>query len=88
MQSFIGQALYVVIHWPGPVAQSGASLIADPGAVSLTQARPHTFLEIDREIFSTVILLFPLTKKGCQSMCMEYWLTTCLYNKLAQEMCG
>ena len=85
MQSFIGQALYVVIHWPGPVAQSGASLIADPGAVSLTRARPHTFLEIDREIFSTVILLFPLTKKGCQSGELVNHLS--IY-KLAQEMCG
>ena len=32
---------------PGPVAQSVASLVADPGVVSLIQAWPHTFVEIN-----------------------------------------
>ena len=44
-----------------------ASLTADPGVVSLIPARSHTFVEIDHEINSTVILL-PSTlsfKKGC-----------------------
>ena len=44
-----------------------ASLTANPGVTSLIPARSHTFVEIDREIFSTVILL-PSTdsfKKGC-----------------------
>ena len=44
-----------------------ASLIADPGVTSLIAAPSHTFLEIDHEIISTVILL-PSTesfKKGC-----------------------
>ena len=44
-----------------------ASLIADPGAASLIPARSHTFVEIDHEVISTVILL-PNTKsfkKGC-----------------------
>ena len=36
----------------GPVAQSVVSPIADPGVMSLIQAWPHTFVEIDREIFS------------------------------------
>ena len=38
------------MHWV-------ASLNADPGVVSLIPALPHTFVEIDHEIFSTVILL-------------------------------
>ena len=46
-----------------PVAQSvtclatDASLTTDPGLASLIPARSHTFVEIDREIISTVILL-------------------------------
>ena len=34
-----------------------ASLTADPGVASSIAARSHTFLEIDYEIFFTVILL-------------------------------
>ena len=43
------------------------SLTADPGVASSILAWSHTFLEIDHEIISTVILL-PSTesfKKGC-----------------------
>ena len=36
------------------------SVFADPGVVSLIPARPHTLVEIDHEIFSTVILLLTL----------------------------
>ena len=48
---------------PGHVAQSvtclatDASLPADPGVASSILARYHTFVEIDQEIISTVILL-------------------------------
>ena len=43
-----------------------ASLTADPGVASSIPARSHTFVEIDREI-STVILLPSAEsfKKGC-----------------------
>ena len=34
-----------------------ASLTADPGVASMIPARSHTFVEIDYEIFSKVILL-------------------------------
>ena len=42
--------------------------------------QPHTFVEIDREMFSAVILLLPLIQEGMlsvtsKSMCAEYWLT-------------
>ena len=58
---------------PGHVAQSvtclatDASLTADPGVASSILARSHTFVEIDREIVSTVILLSYAEsfKKGC-----------------------
>ena len=44
-----------------------ACLTADPGVTSSIPARSHTFVDIDHEIISTVIL-FPsadLFKKGC-----------------------
>ena len=58
---------------PGHLAQSvtclaaDASLTADPGVASSVPARSHTFVEIDHEIFSTVILLPSAEsfKKGC-----------------------
>ena len=58
---------------PGRVAQSvtclatDACLTADPGVASSVPARYHTFVEIDHEIISTVILLpsADLFKKGC-----------------------
>ena len=57
----------------GHVAQSvtclatDAYLTEDPGVASSIQARYHTFVEIDHEIISTVILLpsADLFKKGC-----------------------
>ena len=58
---------------PGRVAQSvtclatDAKLTANPGVASSIPARSHTFVEIDHEIISTVILL-PSTEsfmKGC-----------------------
>ena len=67
---------YSTIHTqglPGRVAQSvmclatDASLTADPGVASSISARSHTFVEIDHEIISTVILLPSAGsfKKGC-----------------------
>ena len=57
----------------GCIAQSvtclatDASLTADLGVASSIPARSHTFMEIDHEIFSTVILLPSAEsfKKGC-----------------------
>ena len=44
-----------------------ACLTADPGVASLIPVRSHTFVEIDHEIISKVILLpsADLFKKGC-----------------------
>ena len=56
----------------GCVAQSvtclatDVCLTADPGVASLIPVRSHTFVEIDHEIISTVILLHSAYfKKGC-----------------------
>ena len=45
----------------------GRDRTRDPGVASSIPARNHTFLEIDHEIVSTVILLpsADLFKKGC-----------------------
>ena len=60
-------ACILYIHMaPGRVAQSvtclatDACLTADPGVASLIPVRSHTFVEIDHEMISTVILLLPL----------------------------
>ena len=58
---------------PGSVAQSGsclatdACLTADPGVASSIPAWSYTFVEIDHEMISTVILLPSADsfKKGC-----------------------
>ena len=58
---------------PGRVVQSvtclttDARLTADPRVTSLIAAQSHTFVEIDHEIISTVILLPSAEsfKKGC-----------------------
>ena len=58
---------------PGHVAQSvtclatDACLTADPGVASSIPVRSHTFVEIDHEMISTVILLSSADsfKKGC-----------------------
>ena len=56
-----------------------ASLHADPGVVSLIPPRSHTFVEIDHEIISTVILLpsTGLLSVTRESMCTQNWLTAC-----------
>ena len=58
---------------PGRIAQlvtclaTDASLTADPGVASSIPARSHTFVEIDNEIISTIILLPSAESfmKGC-----------------------
>ena len=58
----------------GRVAQSvmclatDASLTADPGVASSIPARSHTFVEIDHEIISTVIIL-PSAESFKKSCC-------------------
>ena len=51
--------------------QSVASPTADPGVVNLIQAQSHTSLEIDHEIISVVILLFPPIQEGLLSVTSE-----------------
>ena len=76
---------------PGRIVQSvtclatDACLTADPGVASSIPARSHTFVEIDHEIISIVILLPSaeciiqegLLSVTSESMCTKYWLTAC-----------
>ena len=73
MDCVISESWYKEIILQGRVAQSvtclatDACLTTDPGVVSSTLARSHTFVEIDHEIISMVIL-HPSAesfKKGC-----------------------
>ena len=56
----------LLLRMPGRVAQSvtclatDACLTADPGVASSIPVRSHTFMEIDHEMISTVILPLPL----------------------------
>ena len=88
----------IAIQVQGCVAQfvtclaTDASLTADPGVTSLILARSHTFVEIDHEIISMVILLPSAEsfKKGCfqlQAKVVHDVLVNCLI-KLAQEKVG
>ena len=84
---------------PGPEAQSvmclatDARLTADPGVASSILGWFHTFVEIDHEMISTVILLPSaesfqegLLSVTSKSMCTKYWLTAC--SSLPRKKCG
>ena len=66
---------------PGRVAQpvtclaTDASPTADPGVASSIPAWSHTFVEIDHELISTVILLPSAEsfKKGCCQLQAKVW---------------
>ena len=55
----------------GPSSTIGSEPNAGPGVMSLIPARSHTFLGIDHERFSTVILLLPLIQEGLVSVTIE-----------------
>ena len=56
--------MYENIRSPPGALITDASLAADPGVESMIPARSHSFVEIDHEIISMVILL-PSFNKGC-----------------------
>ena len=80
----------------GRVAQSvtclatDASLTADPGVTSSIPARSHTFVEIDHEIISTVILLPSAEsfKKGCCQLQAKVCARSTACSSLPRKKCG
>ena len=69
MQTLMKYSIMLHFIWVVTVTclATDASLTADPGVASSIPARSHTFVEIDHEIISTVILLPSAVsfKKGC-----------------------
>ena len=62
-------SIHVVFHhMQCNLTQSVASLTADPGVVNSIRARSHTFVEIDQEIISMVILRFTLIQERLLSV--------------------
>ena len=59
--------IYTTVAQSVTCLSTDAHLTADPGVASSIPARSHTFVEIDHEIISTVILLPSADsfKKGC-----------------------
>ena len=77
---------HTYIHtWPASVAQLDAPSDWRPGGRGFTphprRGRQHSFVEIDHEIFSTVILSLPLIQEGQLSDCGER-MCTILVNRL------
>ena len=76
---------------PGWVGQSVTCLTADLGVTSSISARSHTFLKIDLEIISMVILLPSAdSRRAVVSYKLKYVhkvLSNCLV-KLAQKKCN
>ena len=85
-----GQCILLLVSFVFFSAVGNVSkLTADPGVASSIPARSHTFVEIDHEIISTVILLPSAESlmKGCchlQAKVCARLLVNCLF-KLAQE---
>ena len=66
-------------------------LTADPGVMSLIQARSHTFMEIDHETISSVILLPSTDSRRVVVSYKRKYVHEVLLNyivKLAQEKSG
>ena len=80
-----------VAQWVTCLA-TDACLTADPGVASSIPVRSHTFVEIDHEMISTIILLLPLihSRRVVVSYKQKY-VHKLLVNRLfkpAQEKCG
>ena len=66
---------------------------ADPGVTNSIPAQSNTFVEIDREIISTVILLPSADsfKKGCcqlEANVLHEVLVNCLFKLAYEKKCG
>ena len=66
-----------IVTKPSSVVQWVFSPIADTGVMVSIPARSHTFMEIDHEIFSTVILPLRIQEGfvsvTSKSTCTKYW---------------
>ena len=74
--------------WPASVAQLDAPSDWRPGGCGFNprRGRQHSFVEIDHEVFSTVILSLPLIQEGQFSVPGER-MCTILVNRLDDYVC-
>ena len=74
MGKIISSLYPVLVHIVALVAQLDAPSDWRPGGRGFnpSRGRQHSFVEIDHEIFSTVILSLPLSQEG---QLLVYWLT-------------
>ena len=76
-----GKSWYLLLVMPASVAQLDAPSNRRPGGRGFNPCRgqQHSFMEIDHDIFSMVILSLPLIQEGQLSVsgekCAQYWLT-------------
>ena len=81
MVSYCGRSMSIVCHEPASMAQLDVPSDWRPGGRGFNPRRgwQHSFVEIDHEIFSTVILSLLLIQEGQLSVltkeCAQYWLT-------------
>ena len=75
--------MFALLKGPASVAHLDASSDWRPGGLGLNphQGRQHSFAEIDREIFSMVILSLPLIQEGQLSVSGKR-MCTILVNRL------
>ena len=75
--------IIIIKYWPASVAQLDAPSDWRPGGRGFNprRGRQHSFVEIDHEIFSTVILSLPLIQEGQLSVSGER-MCTILVNRL------
>ena len=76
-------SFYIYFYAPASMAQLDAPSDWRPGGRGFNprRGRQHSFVEIDREIFSTVILSLPLIQEGQLSVSGER-MCTILVNRL------
>ena len=87
MQFLNPDSLYIL---PASVAQLDAPSDWRPGGRGFNprQGRQHSFVEIDHEIFSTVILSLPLIQEGQLNLSVSGERTcTILVNRLEDQVC-
>ena len=70
-------------------AQSIGRMLVDRGVMCLIPAWPHTFVEVDNQIFSTVILLLQLINEGLLSVtvnsCDHVEIVSKLYHSFPEQ---
>ena len=73
----------IIIYWPASVAQLDAPSDWRPGGRGFNhrRGRQHSLVEIEHEIFSTVIIYLPLVQEGQLSVSDER-MCTILVNRL------